>query len=61
LRKLVTKLWGNLTPDQQNTTKKLLLERFAQEPVTIVKKSIADVIGSLGKIVIPNKEWPELF
>jgi hypothetical protein len=29
--------------------------------VTLVKKNIADVIGSLGRIVIPNKEWPELF
>lgn len=26
-----------------------------------MKKSIADVIGSLGKLLIPNKEWPELF
>jgi len=29
--------------------------------VTLVKKNIADVIGSLGIILIPNKEWPELF
>jgi hypothetical protein len=29
--------------------------------VTLVKKNVADVIGSLGKILIPNKEWPELF
>jgi hypothetical protein len=26
-----------------------------------VKKNIADVIGSLAKILIPNKEWNELF
>jgi hypothetical protein len=26
-----------------------------------IKKNIADVIGSLGKILIPNKEWNELF
>jgi len=31
------------------------------EPVTIVKKAIADVIGSLSKLLIPNKEWDELF
>jgi hypothetical protein len=61
LRKIIAKLWGNLTPDQQVTTKNLLIERFKVEPVTLVKKNIADVIGSLGMIVIPNKEWPELF
>lgn len=26
-----------------------------------MKKNIADVIGSLGSILIPNKEWNELF
>jgi len=38
-----------------------LLQRYVEEPVTIVKKNIADVIGSLGKLLIPNKEWNELF
>ena len=61
LRKIITKLWSNLNADQQNTTKNLLLERYKVEPVTLVKKSIADVIGNLGKILIPNKEWPKLF
>uniref|UniRef100_A0A7S3FVR3 Importin N-terminal domain-containing protein n=1 Tax=Strombidium rassoulzadegani TaxID=1082188 RepID=A0A7S3FVR3_9SPIT len=61
LRKIVCKLWPNLTKDQHNTTKNLLLERFKVEPVTLVKKNIAEVIGSLGKILIPNKEWTELF
>jgi hypothetical protein len=54
-------LWSNLNADQQNTTKNLLLDRYKVEPVTLVKKSIADVIGNLGKILIPNKEWPKLF
>lgn len=61
LRKIVRKLWGNLNKDQQKTTKDLLLTRFKEEPVTLVKKNIADVIGSLGSILIPNKEWTELF
>ena len=38
-----------------------MLERFRAEPVTLVKKSIAEVVGSLGRILIPNKEWPQLF
>lgn len=29
--------------------------------MTIVKRSIADVIGNLSKLLIPNKEWNELF
>ena len=45
LRKLIPRLWGNLTVDNQFTTKNLLLERFLNEPVTIVKKNIAEVIG----------------
>ena len=61
LRKIITKLWPNLTKDQQATTKNLLIDRFKAEPVTLVKKSIAEVIGSLSKILIPNKEWNELF
>ena len=39
----------------------LLLQRFIEEPTALIKKNIADVIGSLGKILIPNKEWNELF
>ena len=61
LRKIITRLWPNLNADQQLATKNLLLTRFKEEPVTLVKKNIADVIGNLGKILIPNKEWNELF
>lgn len=39
----------------------MLLQRFIDEPLPLIKKNIADVIGSLGKILIPNKEWNELF
>jgi len=38
----------------------LLLDRFDKEDVLIVKKNIAEVIGSLSSILIPNKEWSEL-
>jgi len=39
----------------------LLLQRFIEEPVTIVKKSIAEIMGRLGNLLIPNNEWSELF
>lgn len=61
IRKIITKLWMNMTADQQITTKNLLLQRFKDEPVTLVKKNIAEVIGALGSLLIPNKEWTELF
>lgn len=51
----------HMTKDQQDKTKLLLLQRFIEEPVPLVKKNIADVIGSLAKLLIPNKEWNELF
>lgn len=51
----------NLAKENQEKTKILLLQRFMDEPLPILKKNIADVIGSLGKILIPNKEWNELF
>jgi hypothetical protein len=37
------------------------LQRFVEEPIPLVKKNIADVIGALGKILIPNRQWNELF
>lgn len=61
LRKIIGNLWMNLAKENQEKTKVLLLTRFVDEPAPIVKKNIADVIGSLGKILIPNKEWNELF
>lgn len=61
LRKIVTNLWLKLPEGDQQQTKNLLLTRFQQEPVTVIKKNIAEVIGQLGKILIPNKEWNELF
>ena len=61
LRKIITRLWMNLKPDQASLTKDLLLKRFKEEESVLVKKNIADVIGALGSLLIPNKEWMELF
>ena len=61
LRKIVTNLWMKLNEDQRTTSKTVLLQQFVAEPEGIVKKSIAEVIGMLSKILIPNQEWPELF
>jgi hypothetical protein len=61
LRKIIGNQWMNLAKENQEKTKSLLLQRFVEEPVPLIKKNIADVIGSLGKILIPNKEWNELF
>lgn len=61
MRKIIANLWANLPAADQEKTKQLLLQRYIEEPVTIVKRNIADVIGSLGMLLIPNKEWNELF
>ena len=61
MRKVISKLFMQLPEADQATTKNLLLERFVAEPVGVLKKNIADVIGKLGKILIPNGQWPELF
>ena len=61
LRKIIGNLWLHLANENKEKTKQLLLQRFVEEPVPLIKKNIADVIGSLGKILIPNKEWNELF
>ncbi len=61
LRKIIGNLWMQLAQENREKTKALLLQRFIDEPVPLLKKNIADVIGSLGKILIPNKEWNELF
>ena len=61
LRKLIGKHWMMLPEPDQVKTKNLLLERFVAEPISVVKKNIADVIGQLGKLLIPQKQWPELF
>ena len=45
LRKLIGKHWMNLPEGDQTKTKELLLQRFIEEPVPVVKKNIADVIG----------------
>ena len=45
LRKIIVSLWGNLPVDDQTKTKSLLIERFIEEPIAVVKKNIADVIG----------------
>ena len=61
LRKIIGKHWTTLPEPDQVKTKNLLLERFVAEPIPVVKKNIADVIGQLSKILIPEKQWPELF
>lgn len=61
LRKFLSKLWGKLDKEVQENIKTALIERFQADPSPLIKKSIAGVIGSMCKILIPNKEWDQLF
>lgn len=61
LRRFLSKLWGNLDNETQENVKTALLERFQNDPSPLIKRSIAGVIGSICRILIPNKEWDHLF
>lgn len=61
LRRFLSKLWCKLTEEVQKEVKAVLIERFQTDPCPLIKKSIAGVIGSISRILIPNKEWDELF
>jgi len=37
------------------------LEKYQKEEVKTVQNAIANVIGSLASLLIPNKQWVELF
>ncbi len=36
----------------------LLLERVAQEPLHYVRRAIADVVGSVARLAVPQNKWP---
>lgn len=57
LRSNLTKLWPQLDKETQENVKTVLLQRYQEDPAPLIKKSIAGVIGSLGKMLIPNKDW----
>jgi hypothetical protein len=61
LRRFLSKLWGKLDKQTCNGVKEALIDRFKNDPTPLIKRSIAGVIGSISKILIPNKEWDELF
>jgi len=61
LRRFIPKLWCNLEKETQDQVKVALLDRFTNDDSPLIKKSIAGVIGSISRILIPNKEWDELF
>ena len=60
MRKIIGNLWIKVDKSVQQNVKTALLTAFVNEPVTVVKKNVAEVIGALSKLLIPNKEWDEL-
>lgn len=40
--------------------KELLLKTFLYEQIPIMQTSMAEAMGALAKILIPNKEWNEI-
>ena len=61
LRSYINKLWPKLDNQTWEDIKMTLLQRYELDPSPLIKKSIAGVIGSLGKMLIPNGDWNQPF
>jgi hypothetical protein len=62
LRKHIVSMWPRIKPVERTQIKARLLTRALDEPVHLVRHSIAALIASVARIVRPlEKHWPELF
>jgi len=61
LKKKLATHYSTFDPDTKNTIKTMLLTSYLQETIYKVKENIAYAISSLAAILVPNKEWPEIF
>ncbi|XP_017781860.1 PREDICTED: importin-4-like [Nicrophorus vespilloides] len=60
-RKLAKKhQWSKVDAETRNRIKGGMLQALVNEPEKLVKNSIAQFIGLLGKHEFPNKTWPEV-
>jgi CRISPR/Cas system CSM-associated protein Csm2 small subunit len=60
LRQVIGRLWPKLTKKSQLAVKDNILKTFHKETIPIMQSSIAEAMGALSKILIPNKEWNEI-
>jgi hypothetical protein len=60
LRKKVFKHWPKLDEATQAGVKQALLVRAAEDPVPVVRSTVATLISSLALHEVPTGKWPEL-
>eukprot|EP01099_Mayorella_cantabrigiensis_P001597 TRINITY_DN1715_c0_g4_i3.p1 TRINITY_DN1715_c0_g4~~TRINITY_DN1715_c0_g4_i3.p1 ORF type:complete len:619 (-),score=165.84 TRINITY_DN1715_c0_g4_i3:797-2548(-) len=60
MRKKLVGHWGKLPEDFQTQFREALLQRVVVEPSSLVRKSIGELIGLLGRLLVPMGLWPNL-
>lgn len=60
LRKRLVALWNQLKPNDRITLQQMLLTRLAMEPHRPVRKALISCVSSLGKLLLPGNNWPEV-
>jgi len=58
VRKVVGRLYPKLPADVQAQVRALLLQRVIQEPLHYVRRGIADVVGAVARLAVPQNQWP---
>ncbi|ENN75169.1 hypothetical protein YQE_08282, partial [Dendroctonus ponderosae] len=53
--------WNKVAVDVRNRIKQGMLQALIKEPEKLVKNSIAQLIGIIGKHEFPDNTWPEVF
>ncbi|RLN21542.1 hypothetical protein BBO99_00002602 [Phytophthora kernoviae] len=60
LRKKIFKHWPKLDAAAQAQAKQVLLNRAAEDPVHVVRSTVATLIAALALHEVPSGNWPEL-
>ncbi|KAI6653808.1 Importin-4-like [Oopsacas minuta] len=60
IRKKLQKFWSKLPQDEKNLLKVTLIQALINEQIHFVRRSIAQLIGEIGKTDIPANQWPEI-
>jgi importin-4 len=60
LRKRLVALWNQLKPNDRVVLQQMLLTRLALEPQRPVRKALISCVSSLGKLLLPGNNWPEV-
>ncbi|KAL3153296.1 hypothetical protein ABBQ38_011641 [Trebouxia sp. C0009 RCD-2024] len=60
LRKHLRSHWRRLPPAAHKQIQTALQQRLVQEPVEPVRRAVAELIASIARLTVPNREWPGL-